>query len=212
MLAKARIAAPSCHFEQGDFASWEASRGPASRSDLIYSNAALQWVGGHAISFPRLMSLLAPHGVLAVQMPAMHDAPLRQLQYTIAGQGPWADRLASQASAPPILDAAGYWDLLRPLAASLDIWETIYLHPLTGEDAVVEWAAGSSLRPFLEPLVRAEQAAFQRGMRRGTASPLPASSGRHDIAAVPTAVPGGGDLTAAIQRGPTRMRRPQHPS
>ncbi len=161
MLAKARIAAPSCHFEQGDFASWEPSRGPASRSDLIYSNAALQWVGGHAILFPRLMSLLAPHGVLAVQMPAMHDAPLRQLQYTIAGQGPWADRLASQASAPPILDAAGYWDLLRPLAASLDIWETIYLHPLTGEDAVVEWAAGSSLRPFLEPLVRAEQAAFR---------------------------------------------------
>jgi trans-aconitate 2-methyltransferase len=162
MLAKARIAAPSCHFEQGDFARWEPSGGPAGRPDLIYSNAALQWVGGHATMFPRLMSLLAPHGVLAVQMPAMHDAPLRQLQYTVAAQGAWAGRLASHASAPPILDAAGYWDLLRPLAASLDIWETTYLHPLTGEDAVVEWAAGSSLRPFLEPLSPAEQAGFRR--------------------------------------------------
>jgi trans-aconitate 2-methyltransferase len=177
MLEKARVAAPECRFEQGDFATWlpsgqhsgrpsgqtdgQASGQQAGSLDLIYSNAALQWVGGHATLFPRLISLLAPGGVLAVQMPAMHDAPLRRLQYTVAAQGPWAERLASHASAPPILDAAGYWDLLRPLAARLDIWETTYLHPLTGEDAVVEWAAGSSLRPFLEPLEPAQQAAFR---------------------------------------------------
>jgi trans-aconitate 2-methyltransferase len=105
---------------------------------------------------------MAPGGVLAVQMPAMHDAPLRRLQYEVAAQGPWAERLASHASAPSILDAAGYWDLLRPLTASLDIWETVYLHPLTGEDAVVEWAAGSSLRPFLEPLEPTQRTAFRR--------------------------------------------------
>jgi trans-aconitate 2-methyltransferase len=158
MLDKARAAAPSCRFEQGDFATWQPAVAPA----LIYSNAALQWVGGHAALFPRMMSLLAPGGVLAVQMPAMHDAPLRRMQYEVAAHGPWAARLAGHASAPPILDAAGYWDLLRPLAASLDIWETVYLHPLSGDDAVVEWAAGSSLRPFLEPLDAAEQVAFRR--------------------------------------------------
>ena len=178
MLEKARVAAPGCRFEQGDFATWlppgwppggpsgqragQVSGQHAGSLDLIYSNAALQWVGGHATLFPRLISLLAPGGVLAVQMPAMHDAPLRRLQYVVAAQGPWAERLASHASAPPILDAAGYWDLLRPLAARLDIWETTYLHPLVGEDAVVEWAAGSSLRPFLEPLEPAHQAAFRR--------------------------------------------------
>ena len=67
MLEKARAAAPACRFEQGDFATWQ----PAVASSLIYSNAALQWVGGHAALFPRLMSLLAPGGVLAVQMLAM---------------------------------------------------------------------------------------------------------------------------------------------
>jgi trans-aconitate 2-methyltransferase len=158
MLDKARAAAPACRFEQCDFANWQ----PADAPDLIYSNAALQWVGGHAALFPRLMSLLAAGGVLAVQMPAMHDAPLRRLQYEVAAQGSWAERLASRASAPSIRDAAGYWDLLRPLAAGLDIWETVYLHPLTGEDAVVEWAAGSSLRPFLEPLPPAQREAFRR--------------------------------------------------
>lgn len=165
MLAKARAAAPACRFEPGDFATWCPSGRPAGQPptapDLIFSNAALHWVGGHAALFPRLMALLAPGGVLAVQMPAMHDAPFRRLQYTVAAQGPWAARLADHASSPPILDAAEYWDLLRPLAAKLDIWETTYLHPLTGEDAVVEWAAGSSLRPFLEPLEPRQQAAFR---------------------------------------------------
>ena len=158
MLEKARTAAPACRFEQGNFASWQ----PAAAPDLIFTNAALQWVGGHAELFPRLISLLAPAGVLAVQMPAMHNAPLRRLQYEVAALGPWAARLASHASAPPILDASAYWDLLRPLVASLDIWETTYLHPLTGEDAVVEWAAGSSLRPFLEPLEPDQREAFRR--------------------------------------------------
>jgi trans-aconitate 2-methyltransferase len=158
MLEKARAAAPTCRFEQGDFATWR----PANAPDLIYSNAALQWVGGHAELFPHLMSLLAPAGVLAVQMPAMHDAPLRRLQYEVAAHGPWAGRLAGHASSPPILEPTDYWDLLRPLAAQLDIWETIYLHPLTGEDAVVEWAAGSSLRPFLEPLEPDQQTAFRQ--------------------------------------------------
>ena len=173
MLQKARAAAPGCRFEQGDFATWvpsgrpspdlsgQPSGDPTNALDLIFSNAALQWVGGHATLFPRLISLLAPGGVLAVQMPAMHDAPLRRLQYVVAAQGPWAERLGGHASAPPILDPPGYWDLLRPLVTSLDIWETTYLHPLTGEDAVVEWAAGSSLRPFLEPLEPAQRAAFR---------------------------------------------------
>ena len=35
--------------------------------------------------FPRLLSFLAPGGVLAVQMPAMHDTPLRRIPLEIAG-------------------------------------------------------------------------------------------------------------------------------
>jgi trans-aconitate 2-methyltransferase len=158
MLARARVMAPGCRFIQADFTTWQ----PEVPPDLIYSNAALHWVGDHEVLFSRLMRLVHSGGVLAVQMPAMHDAPLRRLQYEVAAQGPWAERLAGHGSAPSILDAAGYWDLLCPLAASLEIWETTYLHPLQGEDPVVEWAAGSSLRPFLEPLDAEQQAAFRR--------------------------------------------------
>jgi trans-aconitate 2-methyltransferase len=158
MLEKARAAAPGCRFVQADAGAWL----PEAPPDLIYSNAALHWLPGHEMLFPRLLSLLAPGGCLAVQMPAMHDAPFRALQYAVAARGPWAERLRGVGSAPPILDAGGYWDLLRPRAATLDLWETIYLHALRGEEAVVEWATGSSLRPFLEALPEPDRPAFRR--------------------------------------------------
>jgi trans-aconitate 2-methyltransferase len=148
MLAKARVAAPDCRFIQADFATWT----PEIPPELIYSNAALHWAKGHETLFPRLVSLLAPNGVLAVQMPAMHDAPLRRLQNEVAAEGPWAPLLADAGFARGLLPTGQYYDLLRPLLATLDIWETTYLHVLHGEDAVTEWAAGSSLRPFLDKL------------------------------------------------------------
>jgi trans-aconitate 2-methyltransferase len=148
MLEKARAAAPGCSFIQADFGHWS----PDTPVDMIYSNAALHWLGGHDTLLPRLLTHLAPGGVLAVQMPAMHAAPLRALQHEIAANGPWADRLVEVDAAPPILSAGEYYDILRPRMASLDIWETIYLHVLQGEDAVVQWASGTSLKPFLDKL------------------------------------------------------------
>ncbi|MBN9561108.1 MAG: methyltransferase domain-containing protein [Alphaproteobacteria bacterium] len=158
MLEKARAAAPGCRFVEADATAWR----PDEPLDLIYSNAALHWLPDHAALFPRLLSLLAPGGCLAVQMPAMHDAPFRALQYTVAARGPWAERLRGVGSAPPILDAGGYWDLLRPRATTLELWETTYLHALHGEEAVVEWATGSSLRPFLDALPEGDRLAFRR--------------------------------------------------
>ena len=158
MLDKARAAVPDASFLQGDFATWTPIGTPP---ELIYSNAALHWVGGHETLFPRLVSLLAPGGVLAVQMPAMHNAPLRALQYEVASRGPWAESLRGVGSAPPVLEPGDYWDLLRPRVATLDIWETTYLHVLKGEDAVGEWAAGSSLRPFLDKLPVESRPAFR---------------------------------------------------
>jgi trans-aconitate 2-methyltransferase len=148
MLERARLAASDCVFAQADIAAWS----PATPPAVIYTNAALHWLGNHPALFTRLVSLLTPGGVLAVQMPAMHNEPLRALQNEFAANGPWADLLLDVDAAPPILTRDAYWDLLRPLCASLDIWETTYLHVLQGEDAVVQWATGTSLKPFLDKL------------------------------------------------------------
>ena len=105
--------------------------------------------------------MLAPGGVLAVQMPAMHDQPLRALQNEVARQGPWSRHLDDAGYARGLLPVEEYYDVIRPRVASLDIWQTTYLHVLTGEDAVTEWAAGSSLRPFLDKLPPDEAVQFR---------------------------------------------------
>lgn len=161
MLEKARAAAPSCHFLQADIASFA----PVPPPDVIYSNAALHWLADHETLFPTLLGRLAPGGALAVQIPAMHAAPIRALQYEVAADGPWAALLDGVESAPPILAPEHYWDILAPHAASIDMWETIYMHALSGEDAAVRWASGTSLRPFLAALPEEMRPAFLAAYR-----------------------------------------------
>ncbi|MBU6497633.1 MAG: trans-aconitate 2-methyltransferase [Rhodospirillales bacterium] len=169
MLARAGEAAPECRFAQADIAAW-AAEAPA---DVIYSNAALHWLGGHAALFPRLLGQLAPGGTLAVQMPFMHAAPLRALQHEVAARGPWASLLAEVDSAPPILEPGAYWDLLRPRCATLDMWETTYMHALAGENAVVQWATGTSLKPFLDRLPPDLRAAYLEAYAQAVAPIYP---------------------------------------
>jgi len=157
MLEKARATTPQCRFEQADFFHWQ----PPALPDLLYSNAALQWVGEHPRLLPRLLSLVAPGGVLAIQMPMMHDTPLRRIPLQLAATPEWREHLRGVTSAPDILTPAAYWDLLRPHVAALDMWQTTYMHVLSGEHAVMQWASGSSLRPFLDRLPADRKDAFR---------------------------------------------------
>jgi trans-aconitate 2-methyltransferase len=154
MLAKA--AGAGFRTEHADIASWT----PPAPTDVIFSNAALHWLTDHERLFPRLLGFLAPGGVLAVQMPAMHDAPFRSIQAEVAARGPWAGRLRGVSSSPPILAPEAYYDLLAGRTASLELWLTEYVHILRGPDPVVQWAMGSSLRPYLDALDEPSRAPF----------------------------------------------------
>jgi trans-aconitate 2-methyltransferase len=139
---------------------------PPAPCDLIFTNAALQWVGDHARLFPRLADALASGGVLACQMPVASEAPRHVVLRETAADGPWAARLKDvglRALAKP----EDYYDWLSPLCDDVDIWTTDYLHVLTGEDPVVEWMKGTGLRPYLDRLPDpAEREAFLAAYRR----------------------------------------------
>jgi len=53
-----------------------------------------------------------------------------------------------------------YWRWLSPHARNLDVWETIYLQVLDGEDPVVNFMRGTALRPFLSVLSKREAGKF----------------------------------------------------
>ena len=160
MLADAQARFPKSRFPQidwvvGDIDAWT----PDAPVDLLFSNAALHWLGDHAGLFPRLMDHVAPGGVLAVQMPNNFAAASHTVLQALVADKPWAGRIPT--TAPSVLSADAYWRLLRPAAATIDIWETSYQHVLTGDDPVLNWVRGTTLRPILSSLRGEEADAFQ---------------------------------------------------
>ena len=149
MLASARQRLPAHRFELSDIAGWQ----PAEAPDLIYANAALQWVGDHEALIPRLFGALAPGGVLAIQMPDNRDEPTHHLMREVATLDPWASSIVNAAAIrTKILALNHYYDLLAAAAAEVDVWRTAYQHPMETPADIVEWVRGTALRPFIEPL------------------------------------------------------------
>ena len=157
MLVSARKRLPGCSFELSDIATWQ----PEAAPDLIYANAALQWVGGHETLLPRLFARLAPGGVLAVQMPDNRDEPTHRLMREVAALAPWSALIGDAASVrTKILSLTAYYDLLAPGAAEIDVWRTAYQHPMESAAKIVEWVRGTGLKPFVDPLPDAQRESF----------------------------------------------------
>ena len=85
-------------------------------------------------------------------MPRNYAEPSHAAMAEIAAAGPWREQLAPFLGPPLVHEPAFYHEVLSPLAAHLDIWETQYLHVLEGQDPVVKWFSATALRPFLAAL------------------------------------------------------------
>jgi trans-aconitate 2-methyltransferase len=148
MLAAAGKNYPQGKWLQGDAGTWTAD----APFDLVFSNAALQWVPNHAAVLPRLLEQVSPPGALAVQMPVHFQSPVHQLILEIARDPAWQHRMQGALNAIWVGRPGFYYDLLQPRAARLELWETEYDHILDGPQAIVDWIRGTGLRPFLEAL------------------------------------------------------------
>jgi trans-aconitate 2-methyltransferase len=132
--------------------------GPAA---VIFSNAALHWLGDHARLLPRLAGFLEPGGILAVQMPRQFGAPSHRFLRDIAGSM-FPDRFDFSLYVPPVGTASDYVRLLRHLGP-VSAWETDYLHhlgPTQGEHPVRAFTQSTALRPFADVLTATELSAF----------------------------------------------------
>ena len=158
MIAAAQRANPRLAWHMGDIADWVNDNDEIY--DVVFSNAALQWVDDHAAVFPKLLKHVAPGGALAIQMPGNYDAPAHRIMRELAASPLWRDRFPTGGIREwHVHDLATYYDILAPAAAAVDIWQTEYLHILADSAAIVEWYKGTGLRPFLDALADDKQRA-----------------------------------------------------
>ncbi|MEX5584410.1 trans-aconitate 2-methyltransferase [Pseudomonas lurida] len=169
MLVDARKRLPALNFELADIGAWR----PAQACDVILANASLQWLPDHATLYPRLVQQLTPGGTLAVQTPDNLDQPAHRLAREVAADGPWSAKIGA-VKHNERHTASYYYELLSPHCSTVDVWRTIYLHPLADHAAVVEWFKASALRPFLAPLTDSEKAAFLQAYQARITQAYPA--------------------------------------
>lgn len=157
MLSRAKEHCPDVLFVKADAADWV----PASETGLIYSNAVLHWLPQHPDLLVRWLRGLRAGALVAVQMPNNFNEPSHEIARTLAKSTEWRTRLDG-VTTPEVLAMESYHDLLSSAGAAVRLWETTYLHRLSGEDAVARWMAATGLRPYLARLDEHSAGAFMR--------------------------------------------------
>jgi trans-aconitate 2-methyltransferase len=135
----------------GDIAAWQ----PGPETDVVVTNAALQWVDEHRELLPQWIAALPAGAWFAMQVPGNFDSP---------GHRVVRDMAPELSRENPVDDPAVYARQAIAAGASVDAWETTYLHllPFDGEHPVVRWMEGTALRPIRAALGDEEWKSFRK--------------------------------------------------
>jgi len=151
-------------FSVGDIAKLDAER----EYDIIFSNAALQWIPRHREVLARWFHALAPGGRMIVQMPANDRETAKVELGNLAREERWRSLLSgvdeSFVEVPP---PEKYEQILREIGFSeIDCFYHTFHHPMQSPFEVVEWYRATGLRPFMERLPPDRHVAFLDAYRR----------------------------------------------
>jgi trans-aconitate 2-methyltransferase len=154
----AEVATERLSFTITDAAEWQVP----GDCDVIVSNATLQWVPRHEELIRRWATALPPGGWLAIQVPGNFDAPSHALMREQAESPRWRAQVGGVLRHHDAVSTpTEYASLLLDAGLSVDVWETTYVHLLSGPDPVLEWVRGTGLRPVLAVLDADDVAEFE---------------------------------------------------
>ncbi len=121
--------------------------------DLIYPDGALEWRPALRRLLPKLTAQLRAGGALAAQLHNDLYEPYRAAARLVAADGPWTGALLPVAKTRPFnATMEQLHALLKPGCASVEIWETTYLHAFGSVEAIADAMWDAALAPFLAPL------------------------------------------------------------
>jgi trans-aconitate 2-methyltransferase len=127
----------------GDVTDWS----PQPDTDVVLSNAALQWVPEHPELLVRWAGQLAAGSWIAMQVPGNFDAPSHVAVREVARHALFANLLRDMRfSEERIVETpVRYAEILTDAGCTVDTWETTYIHELTGTTPVLDWISGTAL-------------------------------------------------------------------
>lgn len=129
--------------------------------DIVFSNAAIQWVDNHETLLPRIISHIIPGGQLVVQVPAQHHNISNKILNDLAGEEPFSDALHKWKRTSPVLDTERYAQLLfENGAGTMTVYEKIYPLVLKDSIALFDWVSGTAMIPYTERLQGKTREAF----------------------------------------------------
>jgi trans-aconitate 2-methyltransferase len=143
MLAKSQqFTGDGLMFERAEIESFH----PAQPFDVVFSNAAFQWVDDHATLMPKLVDLVAPGGQLAFQMPANADHVSHLTAREIAHESPFTEAMNGYDRPWPVRAPEWYAEALDDFGfTNLQVRLQVYGHKLSSSLEVVEWVKGTFL-------------------------------------------------------------------
>ena len=179
---RAGATSPDVDFEVADLRDWAGSGGARPTS----SSATRPCSGCPTTSTccPALADRVRPGGWLAFQVPGNFDEPSHTIRTELAARPPY-DAHTRDVAVPASHDPEDYLAVLAGCGLEVDVWETTYLHVLTGEDPVFTWVSGTGARPTLQALPADLRADFERGVPRAAARGLPGPRPRRGAAVPP---------------------------
>lgn len=145
MLEKSKAyAKPGLDFSLQDIATYE----PSQKFDLIFSNAALQWLPNHQTLFPKIISWLKPGGQIAIQVPCNFDHPSHVLASEVAHRlFPHMYKKGEQRLF--VLAVEKYAEIFHQNGLEEQIARIeVYGNPMKSGLDVVEWTKGTMLTSY----------------------------------------------------------------
>lgn len=168
MLARAPTA-ERLRFEIGDIADVRS----VDAFDLVFSNAAFQWVSGHEILLAKIMTALRSGGQVAIQIPKNNTHPTQSIGRQLETEPPF-DAIPPNPVDGNVLEPEAYAQILDRLGFTrITVRLQIYLHRLDSREAVFEWVRGTYLNWYAESLSTDLYQEFLAEYRRRLSAALP---------------------------------------
>lgn len=120
--------------------------------DIVFSNAAIQWIPNHERLLNKLFSMLKDEGVLAIQIPNVNEMVINVAVENTAKDVKWQGYLNAFDENMFYDMPEFYYDTMSNLTKEIYLWETFYYHVMSSHEEIINWYKSTGMKPFLDKL------------------------------------------------------------